>query len=623
VTTCRNFFRVQHLNGVKPICLFSAFFLFQNMQLKAQVNIDSLFNIWETNSKPPLERLEALNLILKDRYWLMHHNDSGAMLSTAMYKLALECHSKKYQALGLMRMGRAVSYGSEIHKAIELCNQALKLAEEINDPELQASANGYLGIMAYKSRDFKLFLQYTIQSAALWKKTKNVQEYAWSLHNLGYAYQETGDYKSAIGYYHQSMDLATTIGYTLAIANCLAYLGETYQLMGDYQTAQSYFKQSLEYKRNNKIDYEIEWTMVKMGEGYIALKRYKDAIEVCKAAFDSVKNKTEEEDAARYSCNCLYKSYKALGNDKAALSFYEKWVSMKDSLDNSQTTTLFLEGEFSKQLLRDSLAQVDKQRKLEEGYNEEVRQKNNTRNIILVIAVFIFLIAAGLVSRLRILRKAKAAVENEKHKSDILLQNILPESVAEELKAKGSAEARHFDEVTVMFTDFKGFTSISERLEPKELVAEIDSFFKAFDHIIGRYAIEKIKTIGDSYMCAAGLPEASATHGADMAYAALEIQEYMRRQQEERIHSGKESFEIRIGIHSGPVVAGIVGVKKFAYDIWGDTVNIASRMESAGEPGKVNISATTYQLVKDLFHCTHRGKIMVKNKGEVDMYFVG
>jgi adenylate cyclase len=608
--------------GVKSIYLFCIFFLYQNLQLKAQVNIDSLFNIWETNTRPPLERLEAINLVLQDRYWQMHHTDKGGVLATAMYNLALECHSKKYESLGLLFMGRAIASGNEIHKSIELFNKALKLAEEINDIELQAKVNGHIAIMAWQSRDFKLFLHYTMRSAALWEKTKNEKEYAWALHNLGYAYQETGDYKNAIACYHKSLDLATKIGYPLAIGNCLAYLGETYQLMGDYQTAQSYFRQSLEYKQKNNIDYEKAWTMVKMGEGYIALKKYEEALEICKEVYDSVKNKTVDDDALRFSCNCLYKSYKALGNDKVALSFYEKWVSMKDSLDNSQTTTLLLEGEFSKQLLRDSLAQVEKQRKLQESYNEEVRQKNRIRNIILVVAVFILIIAGALLSRLRILRRAKAAVENEKHKSDMLLLNILPESVAEELKAKGSAEARHFEEVTVMFTDFKGFTSISEKLQPEELVAEIDSFFKAFDHIIGRYHIEKIKTIGDSYMCAAGLPETNTKHAQDMINAALDIQEFMERHQEERKNSGKELFEIRIGIHSGPVVAGIVGVKKFAYDIWGDTVNIASRMESAGEPGKVNISSTTYELVKDLFHYRHRGKIRVKHKGEVDMYFV-
>jgi len=210
----------------------------------------------------------------------------------------------------------------------------------------------------------------------------------------------------------------------------------------------------------------------------------------------------------------------------------------------------------------------------------------------------------------------------EKQKSDNLLLNILPEEVAEELKAKGSADAKQFDDVTVMFTDFKNFTQISEKLSPTELVAEIHTCFEAFDNIIGKHNIEKIKTIGDSYMCAGGLPVANTTNATDVVNAAMEIQQFMQHHLQQRKNEGKEVFEIRIGIHTGPVVAGIVGVKKFAYDIWGDTVNIASRMESSGEAGKVNISGSTYELVKEKFKCVHRGKIQAKNKGEIDMYFV-
>jgi len=207
-------------------------------------------------------------------------------------------------------------------------------------------------------------------------------------------------------------------------------------------------------------------------------------------------------------------------------------------------------------------------------------------------------------------------------RSEALLLNILPRQIAEELKTKGSVEAKQFNSVTVMFTDFKNFTKISEALSPSELVSEIDYCFKAFDNIINRYNIEKIKTIGDSYMCAGGLPLANATHATDILSAAMEIQKFVEQHSCQKMDEHQEQFEIRIGVHTGPVVAGIVGVKKFAYDIWGDTVNIASRMESSGEAGKINISGSTYELVKEKFNCVHRGKIQAKNKGMIDMYFV-
>jgi adenylate cyclase len=209
-----------------------------------------------------------------------------------------------------------------------------------------------------------------------------------------------------------------------------------------------------------------------------------------------------------------------------------------------------------------------------------------------------------------------------KARSEALLLNILPAEIAEELKSSGTAGAKHFSEVTVMFTDFEGFTKISEKLTPSELVDEINVCFTAFDNIISNHNIEKIKTIGDSYMCAGGLPVANTTNAIDVVSAAIEIRGFMNEHSQERKSAGKETFEVRIGIHTGPVVAGIVGIKKFAYDIWGDTVNIASRMESSGEAGKINISGSAFNLVKSEFNCTYRGKIHAKNKGEIDMYFV-
>ncbi len=214
-------------------------------------------------------------------------------------------------------------------------------------------------------------------------------------------------------------------------------------------------------------------------------------------------------------------------------------------------------------------------------------------------------------------------LEREKQKSEELLLNILPAETAEELKQYGSAKARRFENVTVMFSDFVGFTAIAGRMEPEELVAEIDYCFRAFDEIMEVYGLEKIKTIGDAYLCAGGISHTGELDSAvRVVQAALEIQAFLSGIAVERAEHGKLHFEARIGIHSGPVVAGIVGIKKFAYDIWGDTVNIAQRMQVNGEEGKVNISKSTFELVESHFKCSYRGKIAAKNKGEVDMYFV-
>ena len=213
-------------------------------------------------------------------------------------------------------------------------------------------------------------------------------------------------------------------------------------------------------------------------------------------------------------------------------------------------------------------------------------------------------------------------LEAEKEKSDDLLRNILPHAVAEELKLRGEATPGQYEAVTVMFTDFKGFTQIAENISAQALIADLDNCFYQFDEIMDRHGVEKIKTIGDAYMCAGGLPVANKTHAIDVILAALEIKSFMAQMKDIKLGLGEPYWELRLGIHTGPVVAGVVGKRKFAYDIWGDAVNTASRMESSGIVGEINISGDTYDYVRDYFACRYRGKVAAKNKGEIDMYLI-
>jgi adenylate cyclase len=215
--------------------------------------------------------------------------------------------------------------------------------------------------------------------------------------------------------------------------------------------------------------------------------------------------------------------------------------------------------------------------------------------------------------------KEKKKVEKEKARSDELLLNILPKEVADELKTKGASEARLFDNVTVLFSDFVGFTRTSEKLSPSELVSELHACFKAFDEITSKYGIEKIKTIGDAYLAVCGLPNEDPEHAEKAVLAATEIRGFMAGRW---ANLGDSTFQVRIGVHSGNVVAGIVGIKKFAYDIWGDTVNTAARMEQNSEAGKINISQATYELVKAKFNCEYRGEVEAKGKGLMKMYYI-
>jgi class 3 adenylate cyclase len=212
-------------------------------------------------------------------------------------------------------------------------------------------------------------------------------------------------------------------------------------------------------------------------------------------------------------------------------------------------------------------------------------------------------------------------IEQERRKSDKLLLNILPIETAHELKETGVATPRYYEMVSILFTDFEGFTTAVEKLKAIEVIQELDFCFNHFDEIVEKYGLERIKTIGDSYMAAGGLPIANQSNPADTVCAGLEIQAFMHELKAQREAEGKSAWQCRLGIHTGEVIAGVVGTKKFAYDVWGDTVNLASRMESSGEIGRVNISGATYEIIKAGFQCTYRGKIPAKNKGVTEMYF--
>ena len=218
----------------------------------------------------------------------------------------------------------------------------------------------------------------------------------------------------------------------------------------------------------------------------------------------------------------------------------------------------------------------------------------------------------------QVIQQKKVQLNIEKKKSDDLLLSILPQDIANELKIKGYSDARNYDPVSVLFADIKGFTTSSGEMMPGDLVKHLEYYFTAFDEIMDKYGIEKIKTIGDAYMAAGGIPKENTSNPIETICAALEMQEFVQKQ----LTKSEPFWELRLGIHTGPVVAGVIGKKKFVYDVWGDTVNTASRMESKGKVNQVNISETTYQLIKDYFECEHRGKLYVKGKGMMDMYFV-
>lgn len=459
-------------------------------------------------------------------------------------------------------------------------------------------------------------------------------------------------------------------------------LGRIYEKKRNDRNAKVWFESALKYAKQTKdVDYIIK-SVEKVSGLYTKKQNYRDAYNVARDAFQyfSTKGQSLSEMRSNYDVqkarisreerelqkqkDALEKQIAVLERDRSKLSKNNSDLSRKtkeledEKVQIQEEKTLVEEEKEKIEALvdeqEDEINKMSAARLKAELKNEKLARLNaesennakaaqmqlqeaeleNERNRLFTyglagVAGLLVLTALLLFSRFRSKQKAakelaakNRLIEEERERSEELLLNTLPKEIALELKEYGQVKAQKYNDTTVLFTDFKNFTSIAEKLTPEQLVEELDNCFKAFDFIISQYDdIEKIKTIGDAYMAASGLTSRK-TLPTNIIKAALEMQEFLDEVKTERQAKGLPYFEARIGLHTGPVVAGVVGVKKFAYDIWGDTVNIAARMEANCEPGKVNISETTHQLVQYKFQSEHRGKIMAKNKGEVDMYYV-
>lgn len=592
-------------------------------QLQGQARIDSL-NAALYGTEEDTNKVNIL-VLLSFEY---HKADPAKGIETAQQALSLsEKLSWKYGiASAYNRLGLCYWAKGDFPKSLASHFKALPIFEEIKNKKGISTVLGNIGLVYYGQEDYEKSLEYHFKALKLSEELKDYSTSARHFGNIGMAYDAHSDYDSSLSYYSKALAMYERMRDKNGIARNLGNIGFVYNELGNHVKALEFHFKAL--KMNEEVGNKIliALNIGNIGEEYYNIASDTSAIwnktrpdSLTKAhalqqgeiyLSKSIELFKEISDYSSLQELYLYESnlYALKGDYKSGLESHRKYAIARDSIFNEEN--------------KNQIAKLETKR-VEEVHQKEIEIKDlaikkatNEKRFLLIGTIILVLISV-------VIWKQRHKIAKEKQRSEDLLLNILPSEVAEELKEKGSADAKQFDEVTVMFTDFKGFTQISEKLSPKELVSEIHTCFKAFDGIIAKHNIEKIKTIGDAYMCAGGLPVANKTHADDVLNAALEIQQFMFKHLSERNRSGKEIFEIRIGIHSGPVVAGIVGVKKFAYDIWGDTVNIASRMESSGEAGKVNISGATYELVKNKFNCTHRGKIQAKNKAEIDMYFVG
>jgi len=538
-----------------------------------------------------VEHAEAAGDIKSLASW---HNHIGSVFSIQgdhPQAMASNLEALRIQEANGDSSGMTYSFNNiaTIHVRLKAFDEALLSSEKAMDiMQRMADKRGLANTYIKRGNIFSAMGRYdeartTYQAALAIYEMLDAQNLIASSHgNIGVAYYQEGNLQEALKSQTQALRLFERIGDQQGLANTYANIGSIHLDMGQPGQAVKWYEKGLAIAE-------------RIGSQYAAMQL----------------------------CQGLVDAYEDLGDHRSAFTSYQRHIAYRDSLFNEENakklTRLEMQYTFDK---KEAGLQAEQEKKDVLAHEELQRQKLMRNGALIAMALLAIFAVVFLVQRNRI--------GKEKDRSESLLLNILPQEVADELKAKGEAEAVHIDQVTVLFTDFKGFTTLSEVLSAKELVRDLHECFSAFDRICEEHGLEKIKTIGDAYMAAGGLPTPNSTHATDVVRAALRMRDFIAQGKALKIAAGAPFFEIRIGVHTGPVVAGIVGVKKFQYDIWGDTVNTASRMESSGEVGHVNISEATYRTLK-VNHVTEapsewtftpRGHIEAKGKGLLSMYFV-
>lgn len=572
-------------------------------------NIDSLEAVYSKKNLKTNEKLNILRTLSRD------HNNPQKKLeySDELITLATAVDSTYYLYDAYIQKGNALRLKSDLTKALETFLIAARIATKTNNTKDLALTNVTIADAYSVMGNHENAIDYYNKGITMLRaiKTDSIN-LASALLNAGDEYLNAKKYDQALTYFFESSLICKKVNFRIGAAYNIGNIGTVYAEQGKDDLAKANINEAIKILEEENDFYPIAVYLTYMADIYIKHKDWKLAQGYAESSLLLAK-KYQLKDQISEANLRLSTVNEAIGNTSKALDFYKNHIAYKDSVNNivSVQKMANLRTEF----------EVDKKQVEVDLLNE---QKKNQRFVAYGIGAALIvtvILAFGLFRRTKYIEKTRKIIEQERNRSDELLHNILPEETAIELKEEGSVQAKKFESVTVLFTDFKGFTHFAENLPPEELVRSVDFYFSKFDEIMDTYQLEKIKTIGDAYMCVGGLPFPSNDHAERMAKAAFDILEFVN--EAKRMHSVNESrFEVRIGMHTGPVVAGVVGTKKFTYDVWGDTVNIASRMETSSEPGKINISESTYQLLKDKYDCTYRGEVTVKNRSAMKMYYL-
>lgn len=547
------------------------------------------------------------------------------LLDSAMVLASAE-NNEALRARVLTLQGSLSMIAGERNQALSQYFNALRIHEQRQDTMGMAEVYNNIGSIHHYEREYAKASWYYQRSLLLRQAKGGRRDMGKIYNNLGSLLEEEGKLDSALHWHQQALAIWRSEGDLGWEAITYSNMAECFLRAAKLDSARSYLEHGLAIRRKLPRKQVVGHILSRLGEVEILDGHPSKGVTYCEEALRIAHDLVVpmEEQAA---CECLYKAHEAMGRTGPALRYFRRAVELRDSLFSTEQARAITRIEmghlFEQQQLADSLRSAKGRLQTELAYLAGINRVRNTRNLFIFWSTLVVVAALGLWSRLRYVRRSSKLLQQERDRNQDLLYNILPRSVAHELLQHGRARAREYEQATILFTDFHNFTQFTEQVGAQELVATIDACFSAFDTILERHGVEKIKTVGDAYMAAGGLPEPGRCGAASVVRAAIAMQRFMERHRRDREAEGRPVLSMRIGIHTGPVVAGVVGHRKFAYDIWGDTVNTAARLESCGEVGRVNISEATYALVKDEadLRFIPRGMVHAKGKGELHMYF--
>lgn len=593
------------------VCCIAGFCVsvFSGLQAQEQRIADSLKKIYDATAPADTFRLELLrNLSFNE----VNNLNLALAYAEELIVLSKQLNDPKYLYRGYLQKGNKKRLLGLLDEALDAYLKAVDAARLARYTAGEALSYSAIADVYSTSEQHSTAITYYKKAIATFRKTTDTLGLATALINAGDEYLKSNYFQKALSYFNESKNLFEQIDYSSGKAYSLGNIGMVYASTGKNYLAELYINEAIKLleaagDHSPICDYLLSMSAIYRSKGNMGM-----AMSYAKRSLVLAERYGLKEQLSNANLK-LFELYEKEGNTAEALRYYKAHIAYRDSLNNINTVKKLAD-------LRTNFEVSQKQAEVDLLHV----QKKNQRIVIwstAIVLVLIGFLAAGLHRRNILIKRTSRIIEEERKRSDHLLLNILPEETAQELKQSGKVVAKRFESVTILFTDFKGFTHYAENLPPEELVESVDHYFSKFDEIVDRYYLEKIKTVGDSYMCAGGLHSHATDHAVKMVEAALEILEFVQQSKQNQTVT-ESRFDIRIGINTGPVVAGVVGIKKFAYDIWGDAVNVASRMESNSIPNRINISENTYELIKDHFDCECRGELEVKNHGLVKMYFV-